>query len=233
MKYYRIKTITEADYGCEGTPENQKTQVAVLLEGSHGSEKWKNQDDSYLYENGIGENDIVSVSEEGVLEKRFCFRSVSKEDIDKVIHIEQVCFPPNEACSAKQMKERVENAAEFFQLLVDVKNETIAGFINGVCTMEDKFKDEFFTDISTHNVGGKNVMICGVDVLPQYEGRGLAGLMMNGYKARMKRMGKEKLVLTNLHRLTHFYEKMGFKDLGIADSSWGGEEWHEMEFYIK
>jgi hypothetical protein len=24
------------------------------------------------------------------------------------------------------------------------------------------------------------------------------------------------------------YEKMGFIDRGIANSTWGGEEWHEM-----
>ncbi len=233
MKLYRIKRITEADFGCEGTPENRNTQVAVLLEGSLGSEKWIHQDDAYLYEKGIDENDIVSISEEGILERHFSLRKVSDDDENAVVEIEQICFPPNEACSPKSMKERVENAAQYFQVLVDVKENRIAGFINGVATEEDKFQDKFFTDISEHNPKGKNVMICGVDVLPQYEGQGLAGLMMNGYKESMKRLGKRKLILTNLQRLTHFYEKMGFVDLGIADSSWGGEEWHEMEYEIK
>ena len=233
MKLYRIKTISEADFGCEGTPENRNTQVAVLLEGSLGSEKWIHQDDAYLYEKEINESDIVSISEEGLLEKRFGLRGVTDEDAEAVIEIEQICFPPHEACTPKSMKERVENAPECFQVLVDVKEKRVVGFINGVATDEEKFQDKFFTDISEHNPEGKYVMICGVDVLPEYEGRGLAGLMMNGYKESMKRLGKQKLILTNLQRLTHFYEKMGFVDLGIADSSWGGEEWHEMEYEIK
>jgi hypothetical protein len=28
------------------------------------------------------------------------------------------------------------------------------------------------------------------------------------------------------------YEKMGFIDRGIANSTWGGEEWHEMTYMI-
>jgi hypothetical protein len=29
------------------------------------------------------------------------------------------------------------------------------------------------------------------------------------------------------------YEKMGFIDRGIANSTWGGEEWHEMIYKIR
>jgi hypothetical protein len=29
------------------------------------------------------------------------------------------------------------------------------------------------------------------------------------------------------------YEKMGFLDRGIANSTWGGEEWHEMSYRIE
>jgi hypothetical protein len=28
------------------------------------------------------------------------------------------------------------------------------------------------------------------------------------------------------------YEKMGFVDRGISNSTWGGEEWHEMNYWI-
>jgi hypothetical protein len=28
------------------------------------------------------------------------------------------------------------------------------------------------------------------------------------------------------------YEKMGFVDRGISNSTWGGEEWHEMNLNI-
>ena len=47
-------------------------------------------------------------------------------------------------------------------------------------------------------------------------------------------MAKERnmkaLFLTCLADKVEMYLKFGFEDLGIAESSWGGEEWHEMRY---
>ena len=53
-------------------------------------------------------------------------------------------FPPNEACSAKSMRERVANAPETFMVAVDKETGKVAGFLNGVATDEAVFRDEFF-----------------------------------------------------------------------------------------
>ena len=37
-------------------------------------------------------------------------------------------------------------------------------------TDEEKFRDEFFTDIDLCDENGKNVMLLGLDVLPEYRG---------------------------------------------------------------
>ena len=37
------------------------------------------------------------------------------------------------------------------------------------------------------------------------------------------------MVLTAHKEKVGMYEKMGFTDLGISDSVWGGGVWHEME----
>ena len=29
------------------------------------------------------------------------------------------------------------------------------------------------------------------------------------------------------------YKRFGFVDLGMSDSVWGGEEWHEMTYYLR
>ena len=34
---------------------------------------------------------------------KYEFRDILPEELDQVIQIEQICFPPNEACSAKSM----------------------------------------------------------------------------------------------------------------------------------
>ena len=36
--------------------------------------------------------------------ERFEFRDIRQEEADQAVLIEKICFPPNEACSEKQMK---------------------------------------------------------------------------------------------------------------------------------
>ena len=71
-------------------------------------------------------------------------------------------------------------------------------------------------------------MLLGLDVLPEYRRQGLASELMRRYLAIQKERGKKKVLLTCLDAKVEMYKKMGFQDDGMADSSWGGEAWHEM-----
>ena len=42
----------------------------------------------------------------------------------------------------------------------------------------------------------------------------------------------KNIVLNPKDGKVKMYEKMGFYDHGIANSTWGGEEWHEMSLQI-
>ena len=130
----------------------------------------------------------------------FEFRSIHPDEVEQAIAIEQICFPPNEACSPKAMTERIAKVPQLFLVVIDKSTGKLAGFLNGVATDEEKFRDEFFTDIDLCDENGKNVMLLGLDVLPEYR----------------------------LEQKVEMYKKFGLQDLGIADSTWGGEEWHEM-----
>ena len=158
------------------------------------------------------------------------FRNVKPKELEQTIRIEQICFPPNEACSPKSMRERVETAPELFLVAVDENTGLIAGFLNGLATDESSFRDEFFTDASLHDSEGRNIMLLGLDVLPEFRGKGLAKELVRRYAQREK--DREKLLLTCLEEKVRMYEHMGFIDNGIANSSWGGEEWHEMEMRL-
>lgn len=162
----------------------------------------------------------------------FEFRNIKPEETGEAVAIEQICFPPHEACSPKAMTERIAAAPEFFLVAIDKESGKMAGFFNGVATDETSFRDDFFTDISLHRASGKNVMLLGLDVLPEYRGRGLAREIVNQYIARQKERGGKNLILTCLEEKVGMYKKMGFADLGIADSTWGNEEWHEMCYAI-
>ena len=158
----------------------------------------------------------------------FEFRSIHPDEVEQAIAIEQICFPPNEACSQKAMTERIAKVPQLFLVAIDKSTGKLAGFLNGVATDEEKFRDEFFTDIDLCDENGKNVMLLGLDVLPEYRGQGLARELVYRYSRREKANGRKKLFLTCLEQKVEMYKKFGLQDLGIADSTWGVEEWHEM-----
>lgn len=162
------------------------------------------------------------------LHEKYEFREIRMEEVEQAIQIEQICFPPHEACSPKSMEERIKNAPELFFVAIDRSTGKIAGFLNGIATNEEKFRDDFFTDITLHNPLGKNIMLLGLDVSPEHRNQGLAREIVSQYASREKKRGRQLLVLTCLEQKVNMYQKMEFEDLGMAASSWGGEEWHEM-----
>lgn len=235
-KIYMITGTDDADFGCEGCREQDRGAVSLGLQDPYGNVRWIRSSEKELADLEADEGDIVTLSgdqETGGkrLRKLFHTRQVKPSDSENVIRVEQICFPPNEACSPQSMRERVGKAAACF-LVAEKEDGTIGAMINGIATDETHFRDEFFTDISLHNPAGKNVMIAGVDVMPECRHLGLAHLLMRRYIRDAEKSGRKSLVLTNLDRLTSFYESMGYRDLGKANSSWGGETWHEMRYDI-
>ncbi|MBO5346585.1 MAG: GNAT family N-acetyltransferase [Lachnospiraceae bacterium] len=182
----------------------------------------------------VGENNVLLGFKEDEWRKatRFEFRDIHADEADQAVAIEQICFPPNEACSEKSMKERIARAPELFLVAVDKESGKLAGFLNGLSTNEQSFRDEFFTDADLYEPEGSHVMLLGLDVLPEYRGQGLAREIVQQYVNRERAKGRRALVLTCLESKVKMYEKMGFHDHGIANSTWGGEEWHEMSLQI-
>ena len=84
-----------------------------------------------------------------------------------------------------------------------------------------------------HNPEGKNVMLLGLDVLPEYRHQGLAREIMTRYVEREQKRGRECLYLTCLDNKVEMYKKMDYTDNGISGSAWGGEEWHDMSRKIR
>ena len=163
---------------------------------------------------------------------RIEFRSIEQGEEEQAADIEQICFPPNEACTRQDMKKRIAAAPEQFLAAVDTKTGKLAGFLNGLATQEEQFRDEFFTDEKLHDPKGSNIMLLGLDVLPEYRKQGLGRELVRQYAKREREKGRKELILTCLRLKVEMYRKFGFRDCGIADSTWGGEEWHEMRYTI-
>ena len=167
------------------------------------------------------------------LKEKYIFRNIRQEEITQAAEIEKICFPPNEACSYEHMEKRVEKAPELFLVAEDRATGRIAGFLNGLATDREHLTDDFFTDADQHDPDGTNIMLLGLDVLPEHQHQGLARELMEQYKEREQVKGRKKLILTCLPDKVEMYKKFGFKDHGIGDSVWGGEAWHEMDIVLE
>ena len=163
------------------------------------------------------------------LHEKFEFRDIRPEEAEQAAEIERICFPPNEACSREMMLQRAALAPELFLTAVDRESGRLAGFLNGLATGETAFRDEFFTDAGLHDPEGDTVMLCGLDVLPEYRGQGLARELVAVYCRRERERGRKRLLLTCHDGKVDMYRRMGFRDLGASASVWGGETWHDME----
>lgn len=148
------------------------------------------------------------------------------------IIFEQICFPPNEACSYEHMAARIKKAPDLFLVAVDRETGKLAGFLNGLATDREHLTDDFFTDASVHNPEGKNIMLLGLDVLPDHRGQGLARALVDEYLRREREKNRKLVILTCVEEKVNMYEKFGFHDHGIGESNWGGEQWHEMSIHL-
>lgn len=72
----------------------------------------------------------------------------------------------------------------------------------------------------------------GLDVLPEYRGHGLGRELVYQYLRRESENCRKEVFLTCLQAKVKMYKKFGFVDRGIANSTWGGEEWHEMSYTL-
>lgn len=169
---------------------------------------------------------------EETLYAKYEFREIRLEEAGQAAAIEKICFPPNEACSEKMMWERVAAVPELFLVAVDRTTGRLAGFLNGLSTNEIVFRDEFFKEPGLCDKNGKTVMLLGLDVLPEHRGQGLARALMMKYLAKEKQRGRERVVLTCLEDKIEMYERMGYQNLGLSKSAWGGEPWYEMSIRL-
>lgn len=159
---------------------------------------------------------------------RFLFRDIRADEADQAAEMEQICFPPHEACKPEIMRQRVAKAPDMFLVAEDVSTGRLAGLINGLPTSAPAFSDDAFTGFAMYDPDGERMFLAGVEVLPAYRHSGLAHAMMKELAEREKRKGRKEILLTCLPEKLTFYEEMGYENRGISASAWGGEVWYEM-----
>lgn len=153
-------------------------------------------------------------------------RKVSPDDLEGITRVEAICFPPAEAAERSALEQRIVAFPDSFFVAMD--GEEIIGFINGAVTDDLVISDEMFEDIRLHKADGAYQTIFGLDVLPLYQGQGVAASLMKRLIEEARFCGRKGLILTCKNHLIHYYERFGYRNLGISKSTHGGAVWYDM-----
>lgn len=153
-------------------------------------------------------------------------RTATMEDLEAVTAVEAACFPAAEAATRDEFAARLAVYPNHFWLLEE--DGWLVSFINGLVSDEPTIRDEMFADAAFHNEQGAWQMVFGVNTLPEYRRRGLAGEVMRRVIADARAQGRKGCVLTCKDRLVHYYETFGYRSEGVSASTHGGAVWYDM-----
>lgn len=153
-------------------------------------------------------------------------RTAALSDLAAITAVEAACFLPSEAASEKIFAARLRLYPNHFWLLED--NDSIVGFINGMVTDELTIRDEMFENAGLHNEDGDWQAFFGLTTIPEYRRQGCAAKIMERAIFEAKAQRRKGCILTCKDTLIHYYEKFGYKNLGISKSVHGGAVWYDM-----
>lgn len=153
-------------------------------------------------------------------------RRAKADELDAITKVEAECFPAAEAAGKEAFRRRLETFPDSF--FVAEADGRIIGFINGCVTDERTIRDEMFADSGLHRPDGAYQSVFGLDVTEPFRQKGIAARLMNRLIEDAREKGRKGLILTCKEPLIHYYEKFGYKNLGVSASVHGGAVWYDM-----
>lgn len=152
-------------------------------------------------------------------------RNITPSDLEGVTALEAACFPTAEAAGREAFAYRIAAFPERF--FVAEQNGVLIGLINGCASSQEVITDDLFGP-QGHEPMGKNQMIFGLAVAPEHQRQGIAAALMNHMITFCKQTGMAKLILTCKQEKIAYYEKFGYQNKGISNSTHGGAVWYDM-----
>ena len=146
--------------------------------------------------------------------------------MQEVAAVEAECFPAAEAATEVEFAQRLRYYGNHFWLMFE--GEKLIAFVDGFVTDEADLTDEMYEKAELHNEDGAWQMIFGVNTIPSHRRHGYAGQLIQRAIEDARVQGRKGLVLTCKDRLVPYYEKFGFKNEGVSDSTHGNVVWYQM-----
>ena len=158
-------------------------------------------------------------------------RHVLPGDVDQCYRVETSGFPPEEAATRETIQLRIERFPKGF-LVAEVDGK-IVGILNSAATNKNDLSNEELKQLIGHDPEAKNMVVFALAVLPEYQRQGIAGQLMERFAEESRQQGRENVLLMCKQHLIAYYERMGFRHVGLSRSTHGGAEWHEMRLTLR
>lgn len=157
-------------------------------------------------------------------------REITEKDVEAICQIEQECFPADEAATPEQIKYRFKEARELF-LAYEMHGQIIA-FIGGLRSDSSGVTSQ---SMHVHAPNGQTLCIHSVCVKSQFRRKGIALKLLHHYVTSYVKQnisGLSVIALICRDYLIPFYEKAGFKCIGLSSVVHGQLPWHECQIIL-
>lgn len=157
-------------------------------------------------------------------------RMATLKDLSQIAEVEAECFPTAEAATKEEFSDRLSHYGNHFWLMYDEENDNkLVAFVDGFVTDQADLTDEMYENAAMHDENGDWQMIFGVNTIPAYRCRGLAGQLLHRAIEDARKQGRKGVVLTCKDALVSYYAKFGFQNEGVTEKSvHGNAVWNQM-----
>lgn len=153
-------------------------------------------------------------------------RQADIDDLEAVTALEQLCFTPAEAASKEAMRYRLTHYPMWFY--VAELDKRIIGLCDGCASDSEYITDDLFEAGGKYNPDGKNFLIFGLAVHPDFRRRHIGAELLEFMAELAKNRGIIGIGLTCREELIGYYEGLEFEKIGLSKSVHGGIVWYDM-----
>ncbi|MNS58252.1 Acetyltransferase (GNAT) family protein [compost metagenome] len=153
-------------------------------------------------------------------------RNVHTTDLAQLLLIENEGFSIEEAATKGTFMERIRLIPDTF--IVAEKEGKILGYINGPIIDQPYITDDLFKEITENPKSGGYQSILGLAVSRQARNQGISKILVRNMEELVEENERKGITLTCKQELVPFYEKLGFVNHGISESTHAGVCWYNM-----
>ncbi len=160
-------------------------------------------------------------------------RNARLEDLDRIVEIELENFSLEEAIPRSVFKVHLQEIKSSF--LVAEKEGRVIGYIEGPVVPHRHLQDQSFTEkIKDHSHRSRGyISVTCLSIAKEAQNLGMGKNLLSALKKVAIEDNREGINLTCHDYLIAYYEKHGFVNEGLSQSTFAGEKWYDMVWEVE